>query len=65
MKIDINFFNTFETRNTIYTNQWRTTYEVMQSEFFTKSDVFSDDSIKNCKDNANKAINIPTGVKMT
>ena len=49
MKIDINFFNTFETRNTIYTNQWRTIYEVIQSEFFTKSDVFQMILLKNVR----------------
>ena len=37
MNIDIENINTFEKRNKVYTNKWRTIYEVIEPEFFYKS----------------------------
>ena len=34
MNIDIENINTFEKRNKVYTNKWRTIYEVIEPEFF-------------------------------
>ena len=59
MKIDIENINTFENRNKVYISQWRTIYEVIEEDQFNKSDIFPDDFIKKCKDNANEAISIP------
>ena len=62
MNIDIENINTFENRNKVYTNQWRTIYEVIEEYYFTESDIFPDD-LKKWKDNANEDINIPIEVK--
>ena len=40
MNIDIENINTFEKRNKVYTTQWRKMYEVIEPEFFEKSDFF-------------------------
>ena len=42
MKIDIENNNTFETRNKVYTTQWRKIYEVIEPEFLRKSDTYPD-----------------------
>ena len=63
MNIDIENNNTFEKRNKVYTTQWRKIYEVIEEDYFKESDIFPDDYIKKCKDNANEAINIPIEVK--
>ena len=62
MYIDIEDINTVEKRNKVYTTQWKIIYEVIESQFFYRSD-FLDDFIKKCKDNANEAINILIQVK--
>ena len=38
--IDIENINTFEKRNKVNTTQWRKIYEVIEPEFFYKSDIF-------------------------
>ena len=40
MNIDIVNINTFENRKKVYTTQWRTIYEVIESGFLKKSDTF-------------------------
>ena len=40
MNIDIKNINTFEKRNKLYTTQWRKIDEVIEPEFFGKSDIF-------------------------
>ena len=40
MKIYIENINTFENRNKVNTTQWRKIYEVIEPEFFYKSDIF-------------------------
>ena len=65
MNINIENINTFEKRNKVYATQWKTIYEVIQPDLCKKSDIFPDDSIKKCKDNANEAINIPIELKIT
>ena len=51
MNIDIEKINTFENGNKVNTTQWRTTYKVIEQDYFTKSDIFPNDIIKKCKDN--------------
>ena len=65
MNIYIENVNTFENRNKVYINQWRTIYEVIEPEFLKKSDTFPDDYIKKCKNNSNEAVNITIEVKIT
>ena len=43
MNIDNENINTFENRNRVYTTQRRKIYEVIESEFWMKSDIFPDD----------------------
>ena len=40
MDIDIENIKTFEKRNKVYTTKWRKIYEVIEPEFFEKSDIF-------------------------
>ena len=43
MNIDIKNMNTSEKRNTLYTTEWRTIYEVIEPDktrFFNESDIF-------------------------
>ena len=63
MNIYIETINTFEKRNKVYTNQWRTIHKVIEEYYFTESDIFLDGFIKICKDNSNEAIIIPIEVK--
>ena len=37
MNINIENINTFENRKKVYTTQWRKIYEVIEPEFFEKS----------------------------
>ena len=53
MNIDIEKINTVENRNKLYTTQWRIIYEVIEPEFFEKSDILQT-IIEKCKDNANE-----------
>ena len=55
MNIDIENINTIEKRHKLYKKNCRTIYEVIQPECFNKTDIFTDDSIKQCKYNANEA----------
>ena len=52
-------------REKVNTTQWRTTYKVIEEDYFRQSDNFPDDFMKHCKDNTNEAINIPIEVKIT
>ena len=63
MKIDIENINIFEKRNKVYTTQWRTIYKVIETDFQKKIDIFPDDFIKLCKDNANQDQFLPIEVK--
>ena len=49
MIIYIENINTFENRNKVYTTQWRKIYEVIEPDFFEKSDIFPDDFLKNVR----------------
>ena len=40
MNIDIGNINTFENRNKVYTTQWWEIYEVIEPDFFNKTDIF-------------------------
>ena len=46
MNIDIESINTFEKRKKVYTTQRRTIYEVIEQDYFNKSDIFPDDKKK-------------------
>ena len=43
LNIDIENINKFEKINKVYTTPWRKIYEVIEPEFFEKSDIFPDD----------------------
>ena len=63
MIIYIENINTINNRHKVYTKLWRTIYEVIQQYIFDETDIFLDDFIKHCKNNANEAHNIPLEVK--
>ena len=66
MKIDIENINTIETKNKVYTKEWRNIYKVIQPEFKKKkTDIFTGDFIKQCKHNANDSQFLPLEVKIT
>ena len=45
----------FEKRNKVNTIKWRPIYEVTDEPYFIGSKMFSDDFMKECKDNENVA----------
>ena len=49
--MDIDKINTFENRNKANTIKWRPIYEAIDEAYFIGSKFFSDDFIKECKDN--------------
>ena len=49
--MDIDKINTFENRNKANTIKWRVIVEVIDEAYFTGSKIFSDDFMKECKDN--------------
>ena len=51
--MDIYRINTFQNRNKVNTIKCRTVYEVIYEAYFIGSKIFSDDFIKECKDNSN------------
>ena len=55
--------NTIEKIHKIYTKLWRDIYEVIQQLFY-ETDIFPDNFIKRCKNNANEARNIPLELKI-
>ena len=59
MNIDIENINTIEKRHKLYTKLWRKIYEVIQQDFLDETEIFPDNLIKHCKNNANEAHNIP------
>ena len=63
MSMDIENIETFETRNKVNTIKWRSIFEVIDEAYFKGSKIFSDDFMKECKDNSNKARDIPREVK--
>ena len=58
MSIDIENIDTFETRTKVNTTKWRPIYEVIYKVYFIDSKIFSDNFIKECKDNSNEARDI-------
>ena len=63
MSKDINNIDTYENRTTVNTTKWRQIYEVIDEAYIKGSKIFSDDFIKECKNNSNKAHDIPRKVK--
>ena len=51
--MDIENINTFETTNKPNTIKWRPIFEVIDEAYFKGSKIFSDDFMKECKDNSN------------
>ena len=60
---DINNIETYETRTKVNATKWRPIYEVIDEAYIRDSKIFSDDFIKECMDNSNKAHDIPREVK--
>ena len=63
MNMDVENVNTFETRKKVNTIKWRPIFEVIYEAYFKGSKRFSDDFMKECKDNSNEYIDIPLEVK--
>ena len=63
MSMYIDNINTFESRNKVNTIKWRTIYGVIDEVYFMGSKLFSDDFMKECKDNSNEAQFIPLEIK--
>ena len=61
--MDIENINTFKTRNKVNTIKWRPIFEVIYEAYFKGSKFFSDDFMKECKDNSNEARLIPLDIK--
>ena len=55
--------DTYETGPKVNTTKWRPIYEVIDESYIKGSKLFSDDFIKKCMDNSNKARDIPRDVK--
>ena len=51
MSMDIENIDTLETRNKANTIKWRPIFEVIDEGYFISSKNFSNDFIKECKDN--------------
>ena len=63
MSKDINNIDTYETIKKVNTKKWRPIYEVIDEDYIKGSKIFSDEFIKECMDNSNKAHDIPREVK--
>ena len=63
MSIDIENVDAFETRTKVNITKWRTIYEVIDQAYFIGSKIFSDDFIKECKDDSNEDRDIPREIK--
>ena len=59
----INNIDTSETRTKLNTKKWKAIYEVIYEAYIKGSKIFSDDFIKECMDDSNKARDIPRDVK--
>ena len=63
MSKDIDNINTYETRTKFNTTKWRPIYEVIYEAYIKGSTFFSDDFIKECKNNSNETHDILHEVK--
>ena len=54
MNIDIENINTIEKRHKVYTKLWSTIYK-FEKKCLKETDIFLDDFMKTCNNNANKA----------
>ena len=63
MRMDIENIDTFETRNKVNAIKLRPIYEVIYEAYFIGYKIFSDDFIKERKDNSNETRDIPREVK--
>ena len=59
----VNNIDTYETRKKVNTTKWWPIYEVIDEAYIKDSKIFSDDFIKECTDNSNKAHDIPREIK--
>ena len=59
----INNIDNYETRKKGNTKKWRLIYEVIDEAYIKYYKTFSNDSIKECKNNSNVAHDIPREVK--
>ena len=65
LNIDIENIVKIENIRNCHKIHWRTIYEVIQQEFFDKTDIFPVEFLKYCKKNANVPFDIPIRVKIT
>ena len=65
MSMDIDKINNVENRNKVNTIKWGPIYEVIDEAYFIGSKTFSDDFMKECKDNSNESLFIPLEIKIT
>ena len=63
MSMDIENIDTFETRKKVNTIKWRPICEVIYEAYFKGSNIFSNDFMKECKDNSNEDRFIPLEIK--
>ena len=63
MYVGIDKINTYELRNKVNTIKQRPIHEVIDETYFIESEIFSDDFMKQCKDNTNEARFIPLEMK--
>ena len=63
MSIDIENIDTFDTITKVNTTKWRQIYEVIDKDYLIGSKCFSEDFIKECKDNSNEAREISGKVR--
>ena len=63
MYIDIDKIDTYEIRNKVNTIKWRPIYEVIEEAYFKEYEMFPDDFMQQCKDNAHEAQFIPLEIK--
>ena len=63
MSQDISNIDTYETRTKVNATKWRPIYEVIDEAYIKDFNIFSEDFIRECKNNSNKAQFIPSDVK--
>ena len=63
LNTDIGNIDKIENIHNHHKIHWGIIYEVIQQEFFDENDIFPEDFLKHCKNNANVTFNIPIYVK--
>ena len=63
MSQDVDNIDTYETRTKDNTKKWRPIFEVIDESYIKDSKISPENFIRDCKNNSNKARNIPRDVK--